>query len=236
MKTYRAKNGPFRERVYYEFSEIETICLDALQKVDLLPTKAEPIRIERFINKRFGLDPTYDDLPEGLLGFTLFGANGPQEVVISRTLAEEHSQIAERRINTTLAHEAGHGLLHAHLFALGLNQASLIPVPAEPKVMCRGEAIFGPAQKERQGTYKGEWWEFQANQAMGALLLPRPLVQQTLSNLLSPQGTFSKMVLPPDTREQAARMLAETFDVNPAVARIRIAEMYPAAVTGQLTL
>jgi hypothetical protein len=42
-------------------------------------------------------------------------------------------------------------------------------------------------------------------------------------------------VLAENRREDAVRSLAEIFDVNPAVTRIRLAEMYPAH-TGQLPL
>src|SRR5713226_7829376 len=60
----------------------------------------------------------YDDLPQQILGYTQFGPRGVERIVVSRRLAEEDSDVARRRDRATLAHEAGHGLLHAHLFAL----------------------------------------------------------------------------------------------------------------------
>ena len=42
-------------------------------------------------------------------------------------------------------------------------------------------------------------------------------------------------VLPENRREEAVRALADIFDVNPAVTRIRIAELY-SAQTGQMHL
>ena len=45
---------------------------------------------------------------------------------------------------------------------------------------------------------------------------------------LSPAGLLGVEVLPENRREEAVRALAEIFDVNPAVTRIRITEMYPA--------
>src|SRR6266480_1646754 len=119
MRSYRPKSGPFQERPYYETQEIERICEDALREVDLLPSSPSPIRIDRFIEKHFGVTPVYEDLEKGVLGFTEFGPNAVQSVVVARTLDEEGTKPAERRIRATLAHEAGHGLLHAHLFVLG---------------------------------------------------------------------------------------------------------------------
>jgi len=114
MKNLRAKSGPFSERIYYPDQEIESICSDELAKVGLLPAEPSPIRIDRFIEKRFQVTPSYEDLVDGVLGLTRFGSRGVHEVVISKVLETERTQVAERRIRSTLAHEAGHGLLHAH--------------------------------------------------------------------------------------------------------------------------
>jgi hypothetical protein len=43
-------------------------------------------------------------------------------------------------------------------------------------------------------------------------------------------------MLDPQRREEAARSLGEIFDVNPAVARIRIQEIFPEQMIRQLTL
>src|SRR6185437_5356796 len=109
---------PFSERPFYSDSEIERTCTTELSWQSLLPTFASPIRIDRFIEKRFKLVPTYEDLGDGVLGLTRFTAHGVAEIAISRRLDDEVGRVSERRIRTTLAHEAGHCLLHAHLFTL----------------------------------------------------------------------------------------------------------------------
>jgi hypothetical protein len=70
MKTFRSKSGPFAQRPHFEPSEIDRICDDELRKEGLFPNSPEAIRIDRFIEKRFGISPQYQDLPEGVLGFT----------------------------------------------------------------------------------------------------------------------------------------------------------------------
>jgi hypothetical protein len=56
-----------------------------------------------------------------------------------------------------------------------------------------------------------------------------------LKPYLVPCGSLGAVTLDEAHREVAARILAEIFDVNPIVAKIRISELYPAD-TGQLSL
>src|SRR4051812_49146619 len=120
MKTVRAKSGPFQQRPHFSPREIEEMCSAALRGVDLFPCEPGPVRIERFVEKHFRIVPQYDDLPNGVLGFTQFGSRGVEAIVVAKTFEHaEMPQSVERRLRTTLAHEAGHGLMHAHLFAFG---------------------------------------------------------------------------------------------------------------------
>lgn len=238
MRTYRSKTGPFAEQPFYELTEIESICMQELQKLDLLPSGPAPIRIDRFIEKRFDIQPTYEDLPKGLLGFTRFGAKGVEQIVVAKALDDEGTKPAERRLRTTLAHEGGHGLLHAHLFVLGTLPDSLFGdglAPDASKILCREGGVSGTEDAaKKKPPYR--WWEFQANQAMGVLLLPKPLAEKALAPMLAVQGTFGSLALPASRREDAIRLLAATFDVNPVVARIRLEALHPLSADRQLTL
>lgn len=233
MRTYRSSRGPFSERPYFSESDIENLCTEELRKVSLLPAEPQPIRIERFIEKRFGITPLYEDLPNGILGFTRFTAKGVDSISVSRALAEEGEKVSERRINSTLAHEAGHGLLHVHLFAVGSQPERLFGDdfdPEVPTILCRDDKTGRPA-------YDGRWWEFQANQTIGALLLPKALAHQALvSKLLVSAGTFGLPRLNEKDRARAVELLADTFNVNPAVAKIRLEQLFPANESTQLTL
>ena len=169
--------------------------------------------------------PRYDELPEGVLGYTEFGKNGVVDIVISAALDAERGKVAERRIRTTLAHEAGHGLLHAYLFALGDAVLSLFDKEScgDHQILCRDV----PAEERESRSYDGRWWEFQANRAIGGLLCPRALVQEALKPYLVSVGRLGASTIDPARREQAAQALANVFDVNPAVARLRIGDLYP---------
>ena len=241
MKMFRTQSGPFMERPYYDDSEFESIVTDALRSVDLLPTVPGPIRVERFIEKRFGIVPSYEDIPDGILGYTSFGSNGPEEVVVSRSLSEEGSRVSERRMNSTLAHEAGHLLLHGYLFALErrAGSRSLFGDDLDEErqtILCRDGTVGFPSELTGARRYDGRWWEFQANKVIGVFLLPRQLVNQALDALVVPQGQLGTRVLEDTRQEEAVICLVEAFDVNPSVARIRIGELFRATANGQLTL
>jgi hypothetical protein len=235
MKTYRSRSGPSSDRPYYSESDFERICTDALRETGLYPSEPQPVRIERFIAKRFGVTPVYEELPESVMGFTLFGSRGVEAVFISAPLAEEGTKVSERRVNTTLAHEAGHGLLHTHLFALpqSLSLFEQDPDVTPTKILCRNEEK--PTASPRRG-YDGKWWEHQANKAIGPLLLPKELVKQCLQPFIVSRGLLGLGVLDSTRRGEAIRLVSETFDVNPVVARIRLEALYPEAAEGQLTL
>jgi hypothetical protein len=142
-------------------------------------------------------------------------------------------KVAERRVRSTLAHEAGHGLLHAYLFAFNDKPLHLFDAQsqADQKILCR-DVKEGEGQKR---AYDGRWWEFQANRAMGGLLCPKALVHDALKPFMSPVGSLGTLILDESRRADAVREVADIFDVNPVVARIRINEMFPPE-TGQLLL
>jgi len=220
MKTRAGSPGP--NRIYLPASRIERSCEDALRSVGLLPDAPSAIRIERFIEKKFGLTPEYAALPAGVLGYTTFEAGRPICLVVDRGLAETDSAVAQRRISTTLAHEAGHCLFHAHFFSGGQESELLFLEESEgsrvPKILCRDEP---------SASYDGKWWEYQANAAIGPLLLPRDLVFTAVQPFVESRGLLGLPALGDRMRRNAEGALAEIFEVNPVVARIRLAEMFP---------
>jgi hypothetical protein len=189
--------------------------------------------VDRFIEKRFGVAAEYEELPAGVLGYTRFSKTGVEAIIVSAALDAEKGKVAEHRIRTTLAHEAGHGLLHAYLFALNDRPQYLFDEEShdDQKILCR--EVQGEEPKTR--AYDGRWWEFQANRAMGGLLCPIPLVQEAMKPFLVASGSLGAVTLEEYRRDSAVRTVADVFDVNPIVARIRIDALYPAA-TGQMHL
>lgn len=223
-------------RPYFTDAEFERIAEETLGEHALLPSSPAPVRIGRFIEKRFGVTPDFVELPGGLLGLTQFTPQGEvSAVIVARQLSDAGSRVAERRINTTLAHEAGHGLLHAQLFVRDSFLRDLFEgsEDVEPsRVLCRETTPVTPSMSG----YRGEWWEYQANRMMGALLLPRGLVTSCLDDLFEPRGLLGRHGLPDTAREAARHRISDTFDVNPIVASFRIDHLFPTEDPQQLTL
>jgi hypothetical protein len=229
MRYVTASVGPFRERPYFTDDEIEAICIDELIAVDLLPNTPGPIRIDRFIEKRFGICEEYKELEEGILGITQFGSKGVTRIIIARSLEEEGTEVAARQIRATLAHEAGHGLLHSSMF-VGNAPFGDLSNPVMPKVLCRTRAMESGIRQ-----YNGEWWEFQANRVIGCLLMPRDLVLTALKKYLVLNGSLGTVSVNRFSKEEATQVLANIFEVNPIVSHIRLDVLFPAEGSRQMT-
>jgi hypothetical protein len=215
-------SGPFAFQLYFEdLGEIDDICLDALKRQSLLPSTPAPIRIERFVEKEFKTALRYEDLGPDNLGCTIFNSSGAVEaIVVSRSLEEQNTIPARRRVRSTVAHEAGHGLLHGSLFIYD-NSPDL--GESQRRILCRSEDIL----LETESSYRGRWWEFQANQAIGSLLLPRPLMNAFMDQSGIKLDASGSRILTPSQRESLAKKAALTFDVNPIVVRIRLDSLFP---------
>ena len=154
MRKVPTPSGPFAFQLYFEdLGEIDEICLEALKRQSLLPSKPAPIRIERFVEKQFKTALRYEDLGPDNLGCTIFNSLGAVEaILVSRSLEEQNTTPARRRVRSTVAHEAGHGLLHGSLFIednspdLGENQR---------RILCRSEDILVETQRSYRGLAAG---------------------------------------------------------------------------------
>lgn len=227
MREFPTKEGRFRLRLMYDIKEIDDICLSALKQAKLLPAEPGPIKIDLFLEKYFDVSLLYEDLGEGVMGSTIFDSYGRVTgFTVAPWIEEEGTATAERRVRSTLAHEGGHGLLHPKLF-MAEQTGSLFGSSFEkekPKnFLCRSTDIVPGATG--QPRYDGQWWEWQANRAIGGLLLPKPLVLKSVESLLE-SGAFGK-TFSVENRTRAESEISEVFDVNLVVARIRLQEMFP---------
>ena len=227
MRKVQTPSGPFAFRLYFEdLGEIDKICLEALRSQSLLPSEPAPIRIERFVEKQFKASLRYEDLGPQHLGCIIFSPSGAVEaIVVSRLLEEQNTTQARRRVRSTIAHEAGHGLLHGPLFSEGScgDPANDAPGKKQPLILCRPEDILVDTLR----SYTGRWWEFQANQAMGSLLLPSLLINAFLERSGIEPFSFASGILAPPEREALIKKAAVIFDVNPIVVRIRLDSLFP---------
>jgi hypothetical protein len=231
MRRFRARSGPFEEQLSFSPKEIDSMCVEALQKAELLPSDPQPIRIDWFIEKYFRCVVSYGKLGDGVLGCTAFRKDGSVAGVMISQQLEDGSKVSGRRVRTTLAHEGGHCLMHPSLFMNGSEQRRFsIQIEhhenldfKERRILCRNEDVR-PVGRNRG--YNARWWEWQANRAIGGFLLPLSLARKAAAPFIEETSVMKSPILPPTRRIEAERELACIFDVNPIVARIRLRELF----------
>ena len=130
-------------------------------------------------------------------GVTMFRAGRRPSVKISGKLTNDPYRI--NRFRSTLAHEYGHILLHAFLYEDG-----------PPKA---------PSKSASQG---GDWMEWQADYAAGALLMPRSALADTVREH---RGNPTSPAPPKAESSPGRRMITAVsrgFAVSRAAARVRL--------------
>lgn len=209
-------------RLHIEEPEFDAIALEALEASGQLPARPGPVRIDRFVEKRFELTIDYQDLGEGVLGATVFRPDGAvTAMVVSDSLTEERMRNLFR---STVAHEAGHGLLHSALFMQDAGQQVIRFDNTDQegrRILCRNSDI------EIRRPIGGRWWEYQANRMIGSLLLPRPLALQVVGEFTREAAITGSPLLPDEDRSRAVAALAETFHVSALAGHIRLGELHP---------
>lgn len=223
----KTSNGPFARNLFIPAPRFESMAREALEEVDLLPESPSEVRIERFLEKKWDMVEDYVDLPEDVLGQAAFNEDGLHHIELNRELADDQSVPAQRRVRSTLAHEIGHGLAHSELWAEVFKlrkEGTLLEVAAnlqqsftEFGFSCRSHTIESGSIKPAEF----EWWEYQANQLMASLLLPWHLVMEVADNYRKDLSSTDKN-LREGTMYHLKYDLADVFNVNPAMAQIRV--------------
>lgn len=219
MRERRLPGSPFGRILYFDQGEIDERCEHALDAAGCLPDSPEPVEIESFIEGYLGAQIVYEDMDDGVLGFAVFDGDGSTRFVGAARGLFDGGNSGARRVRSTLAHEAGHGILHGRLFVAAEVSNSLLVGNYDHqarRIMCRDSDL-------RAVGYDGRWWEWQANQAIGGFLIPRRLLERSVRPLLTTAGTLGVPTLPKKNRDTAIRAVAAAFDVNPVVAGIRLA-------------
>lgn len=211
-----------KQVLYFRDTEIDKMCTEALKKSGFMPTDPGPIDIETFVESYFETSLDFaTEVDKGVLGWTFFTSDGGIRLVgVSPSLANDTSEMGTRRCRATVAHEAGHCLMHPILF-MEDNTKSLVENLDfhQNRILCRKDDFTG--------RYDGRWWEVQANKAIGALLLPRPLVCQSVTDFLAPAGSLGIETIPEERRVDAIQHVADTFEVNLTPARIKLEALFP---------
>lgn len=207
--------GTRRARVWYDADEIERITADSLRAAGLWPdADSAELNIERLLEVHLGATVDYaGDLDHDVLGYTLF--EHPPHVVVNRTLTDLASGPSagvgiRGRWRATLAHEAGHILLHTRLYA-GAGSKS-------------GAAVRCFRSDIEAGGEAWDWREVQANLAMAALLMPRDPFLAVAGGILlaSDDPVFPPLSAQSEMARSLANALALRFGTSRQAALIRL--------------
>jgi hypothetical protein len=181
------------------------------------------------------------DLPANVLGETRFVSGKPPKIFLNRDLTgsafddDDASPGMVGRWRATLAHEIGHVLLHRYLFELDSMQRGLFSQSAQGQ---KTEAKLMRCLKRDVG-YGGrggsDWREVQANKAIGALLMPKPLIVGVLREERERRGITTRSPTASELQEIVV-VIAGRFTASKQAAAIRIEGLLGASPKGQATL
>lgn len=224
MRSWYDPKSPWKKQLRFDEQEFE-VMMDELRSRagEECFSPGLGIDVDLVILKGFGVEADFVDLPTGMLGRTKFFPDGSIRIEVSRSLADnaENDIVARRRLRTTLAHECGHVACHSCLYVQDVETIPLFAGGEEPQgfrsaIMCRQEGVG-------QTGYRGEWWEFQANQCMAALLVPRSLFSHSVRRTITETGfsTFEEAIRK-GHGEDIVRALANEYDVSSPVTLYRL--------------
>jgi hypothetical protein len=221
MKWVRDTSGRFPQRPHYLPGEMDAECEHLLTAflerhcgkiVYPISTESLTVLIEGMAED---LDLYADLSREGdVEGVTDFFAGGRPRVRISRLLSGAAHM--ENRLRTTLTHEAGHVKFHGFMFEVDVGRQSLFP-PSRPSHTnrCKREQIIGAA--------RGDWMEWQAGYACGALLMPISALRETVRDFLRERGlATAKCALDTEEGQELVSRAVGRFMVSRDAARVRL--------------
>lgn len=228
MRTRYDAGSPWKKRVHFENREFAAMMDDLRERAGQhVHAPGRGIDVEMVLLKGLAIEPDYVPLPDGVMGRTLFLSDGSARVEVSRDLLElaEQGSVQRRRLRSTLAHECGHVACHSMLHLKDIETGNLFPVAGNtvtaevPSILCRQTTVDQPG-------YQGEWWEYQANQCMAELLLPRRLFAKGLATTLDERGYSSIEDAARERNSDAvATALADEFDVSLTMVVYRLQDL-----------
>ena len=212
---------------------------DEARKAGLVATVDDPaVDLEAFLERHLGatLDQ-YASLPADVLGQTVFEPAQPVRVAINADLTgvlDDGGGLSDLgRWRATLAHEAAHVLLHRVVFEIPLSEDTLFDLEPQttPTLMRCLKRDVSPGRRA------SDWREFQANQGMAALLMPRKLFSSIANDELAalelPPFPLSDRSLNAD---RLIRRVAARFDVSRQATEIRLRSLGLIADSSALAL
>lgn len=178
------------------------------------------IPVDMVVESALGLTLELDDLSKRLGAQDILGATWIQSktVVIDQSLEPSENPAMEGRFNFTLAHEAGHWVMHAHQIADIPEQATLFDISTAPSIVCRS-------------SQRKDSMEWQADRFASYLLMPEDRIMNFWREIrggLNQYMAFEEIEAIKAQSEysipvtQVAKDMAEHFRVSGQAMQIRL--------------
>ena len=228
MKEYRSATG--ERRLWFDEDEIEWMMEDELRKASLFPCLADPVvDLESLLEIHLGVKlDVHAVLEDDVLGLTQFlGGKKPlvsiNKDLTSRAETEEAPSGILGRWRATMAHEAGHVVLHRALVEVPFEQGSFFSeITKEP-----GSSLFRCLKRDvsfRRGNY--DWKEVQANRGMAALLMPAKVFGELVLDIVKADKSDDLCLKMPEAGStefsDLLLDLSKRCEVSQEAARIRL--------------
>jgi hypothetical protein len=212
MRTSRDVRSPWGQRLWLDEEEFDSAMDDIRHRAGADTfTVGGGVDVETVLARVYAPRFDYCALPQGVLGRTTFYPDGKLKVEISSQLSgeAEHATVSRRRLRSTVAHECSHIGFHRYLYALNDGPGLFPELRRDPSVLCYTPTIDNPQQRA------SDWWEYQANRGMAALLLPKVLFVEHVNGALKKLGVGSvEEAIRRGCSEALLDELMQTFDVN----------------------
>jgi hypothetical protein len=224
VKFIRDTTGRFSQRPHYEPQELDRECeaiitkflKDKYAKVEFpISTDDLTVLIERNTSD---FDPYADLSAYGseVEGVTEFQPSGKPAVKIAAALANDSRR--ENRLRTTLTHEYGHVHFHTYLWQVEAPTADLLQQrPNANKQICKRDGILNAAQ--------GDWMEWQAGYASGALLMPASYLRNIVGAYLDAHGLFGTVSADSMHGQALIERVQREFQVSAEAALVRLLKL-----------
>jgi Zn-dependent peptidase ImmA (M78 family) len=208
----------FPKRPLYDIEEIEGECQSLVSsyfrkrgleiKYPLATSVLSKILEQHTDRCDFGHDLSrYGDDVEALTQFT---RSGKPKVFISSLLRDE--RYSNRR-RMTMAHELGHVHFHAVLFQRTDSTLDLFPDTEQ----------LGPTYCKRSTIARGgDWMEWQASYAGGAILMPADILAKQVNEIVAHHRWRLPLVHDFAGTHELVRIVADKFAVSPEAASVRL--------------
>ena len=239
MKEYRSSTG--ERRLWFEENEIEWMMEDELRKAGLFPSVADPVvDLESLLEIHFGVKlDLHAVLDDDVLGVTHFLSGKKPLVSINKALTSQ-AETGDApggilgRWRATMAHEAGHVVLHRSLVEVPYEQGSFFSEITKGSTSSLLRCLKRDVSFSR-GDY--DWKEVQANRGMAALLMPARVFRGLTLDVVNANDFEDLSERLPETSSaefsNLVRELSRRCEVSQEAARIRLVSLGLARISGE---